>query len=81
MTYEEYNRKINRLFDRMVTSSREERPAIEREIKKLEALAESQGLDEEEDDSHYETTPPMLDDYFKECYNSQDLYETGHLRP
>lgn len=44
MTYNEYDRKMNRLFDKLITASRDRRPAIEREIKRLEALAESQGL-------------------------------------
>ena len=44
MTYSEYDRKLNKLFDQLITASREKRPSIEREIKRIEALAEKEGL-------------------------------------
>lgn len=46
MNYQEYDQKMNKLFNQMITASRDRRPSIEREIKQLEALAESEGLTE-----------------------------------
>lgn len=34
-----YQRQIDRLFDKLITASREKRPAIERELQRLQKLA------------------------------------------
>jgi hypothetical protein len=44
MTAQEYNQRMNRLFDEMITSSRDSRPCIDREIKRLKAQAKKEGL-------------------------------------